>query len=78
MAKIHNSYKRIYICSRRWSWEFFKISYDNGNTDVTVAYAKDQDGKSKEPSKSAEYETMKTAVSNKTISIDFAAEIVVA
>lgn len=57
---------------------FFKISSDNGNTDVTVAYAKDQDGKSKEPSASAEYETMKTAVSNKTISIDFAAEIVVA
>lgn len=57
---------------------FFKISFDLHNTDVTVAYAKDQDGKSKEPSISAEYETMKRAVSNKTISIDFAAEIVVA
>lgn len=44
---------------------------------MTVAYAKDQDGKSKEPSTLDEYETMKNAVSNKTISIDFAAEIVV-
>lgn len=57
---------------------FFKISFDLHNTDVTVAYAKDQDGKSKEPSTSPEYETMKNAVSNKTISIDFTAEIVVA
>lgn len=57
---------------------FFKISYDLHNTDVTVAYAKDQDGKSKEPSTSAEYDTMKSAVSNKTISIDFEAVIVVA
>lgn len=57
---------------------FFKISYDLHNTDVTVAYAKDQDGKSKEPSISAEYDTMKSAVSNKTISIDFEAVIVVA
>ena len=56
---------------------FFKISFDLHNTDVTVAYAKDQDGKSKEPSTSAEYETMKKAVSNKTIIIDFTAEIVV-
>lgn len=58
--------------------KFFKISSDKDNTDVTVAYAKDQDGKSKEPSKPAEYENMKKAVSNKTISIDFAADIVVA
>ncbi len=57
--------------------KFFKISYDKDNTDVTVAYAKDQDGKSKEPSTSDEYDTMKKAVSNKTISIDFTAEIVV-
>lgn len=57
--------------------KFFKISYDD-NTDVTVAYAKDQDGKSKEPSTSVEYDTMKSAVSNKTISIDFEAVIVVA
>lgn len=56
---------------------FFKISCDY-NTDVTVAYAKDQDGKSKEPSASAEYDAMKNAVSNKTISIDFEAVIVVA
>ena len=40
-------------------------------TEVTVAYT------AKEPSTSAEYETMKTAVSGKTIGISFAAEIVV-
>lgn len=56
--------------------EFFKISYDKDNTDVTVAYAKDQDGKSKEPSTSTGYDTMKKAVSDETIYIDFAAEIV--
>lgn len=57
--------------------KFFKISYDKDNTDVTVAYAKDQDGKSKEPSTSTDYDTMKNAVSNTTIEIDFVAEIVV-
>lgn len=49
---------------------FFKISHDTTNSDVTVAYAK-------EPTTSAEYEIMKKAVSNKTIIIDFTAEIVV-
>lgn len=48
---------------------FFKISHDTGNTDVTVAYAK-------EPSKLDEYNIMVGAVSNKTIDISFAAEIV--
>lgn len=49
---------------------FFKISHDTINSDVTVAYAK-------EPTTSVEYEIMKKAVSNKTIIIDFTAEIVV-
>lgn len=49
--------------------DFFKISYDTGNTDVTVAYAK-------EPSTLAEYNTMVDAVKNKTIDISFTAEIV--
>ena len=40
-------------------------------TEVTVAYT------AKEPSTSAEYETMKAAVSGKSIGISFAAEIVV-
>lgn len=40
-------------------------------SDVTVEYT------AKEPSTSAEYDTMKTAVSGKTIGISFAAEIVV-
>lgn len=56
---------------------FFKISYDKDNTDVTVAYAKDSDGKSKEPSSPDEYETMKNAVKDQSITIDFKAEIVV-
>lgn len=49
--------------------DFFNISYDTTNSDVTVAYAN-------EPSTSAEYDAMKTAVSGKTIDISFAAEIV--
>lgn len=49
--------------------DFFKISHDTGNTDVTVAYAK-------EPSTLDEYNTMVNAVSGKTIDISFAAEIV--
>lgn len=49
--------------------DFFKISHDTGNTDVTVAYAK-------EPSTLDEYNTMMDAVSGKTIDISFAAEIV--
>lgn len=49
--------------------DFFKISHDTGNTDVTVAYAK-------EPSTLAEYNTMVDAVKNKTIDISFTAEIV--
>lgn len=49
--------------------DFFKISPDTGNTDVTVAYAK-------EPSKLQEYNDMVNAVSGKTIDISFAAEIV--
>lgn len=49
--------------------DFFKISHDTTNSDVTVAYAK-------EPSTSDEYDDMKTAVSGKTIDISFAAEIV--
>lgn len=49
--------------------DFFKISYDTGNTDVTVAYAK-------EPSTLDEYNTMVDDVKDKTIDISFAAEIV--
>ena len=56
--------------------EFFTISHDTATSDVTVAYAKDQEGKSKEPSTPDEYEIMKTAVSGKTIDISFTAEIV--
>lgn len=52
------------------SYDFFKISHDTTNSDVTVAYAN-------EPSTSAAYDAMKTAVSGKTIGISFAAEIVV-
>lgn len=48
---------------------FFKISFDLHNTDVTVAYAQ-------EPSTLAEYNTMVDAVKNKTIDISFTAEIV--
>lgn len=49
--------------------DFFKISHDTTNSNVTVEYAN-------EPSTSAEYDTMKTAVSGKTIDIKFEAEIV--
>lgn len=49
--------------------DFFKISDDTGNTDVTVAYAK-------EPSTLDEYNIMVGDVSGKTIDISFAAEIV--
>lgn len=49
--------------------DFFKISYDTGNTDVTVAYAK-------EPSTLDGYNTMVDDVKDKTIDISFAAEIV--
>lgn len=49
--------------------DFFKISHDTGNTDVTVAYAK-------EPSTLDEYNTMVEDVKDKTIDISFAAEIV--
>lgn len=49
--------------------DFFKISYDTGNTDVTVAYAK-------EPSTLDEYNTMVDDVKYKNIDISFAAEIV--
>ncbi len=51
--------------------EFFKISSDLHNTNVTVAYAQ-------EPSTSAEYDAMKAAVSGKNIDISFTAEIDVA
>lgn len=50
--------------------DFFKISHDTTNSDVTVAYAN-------EPSISAAYDAMKTDVFGKTIGISFAAEIVV-
>lgn len=56
--------------------DFFQISHDTTNSDVTVAYAKDQDGKSKEPSTSDDYEAMKNKVSGKTIGISFEAKIV--
>lgn len=49
--------------------DFFKISHDTGNTDVTVAYAK-------EPSTLDEYNIMEGAVSGKTIDISFEAKIV--
>lgn len=49
--------------------DFFKISHDTGNTDVTVAYAK-------EPSTLDEYNTMVDDVKDKTIDISFKAEIV--
>lgn len=51
------------------SGEFFKIAPDTVNTDVTVAYAT-------EPSTLEAYETMKSAVKDKSITISFAAEIV--
>ena len=54
---------------QKTSYDFFKISHDTSNTDVTVTYAQ-------EPSTSDEYDAMKTAVSGKTIDISFAAEIV--
>lgn len=49
--------------------DFFKISHDTSNTDVTVTYAQ-------EPSISDEYDAMKNDVSGKTITISFAAKIV--
>lgn len=49
--------------------DFFKISHETGNTDVTVAYAK-------EPTTLDEYNTMLGDVSGKTIDIKFEAEIV--
>lgn len=49
--------------------DFFKISHDTGDTDVTVAYAK-------EPSTLDEYNTMVDDVKDKTIDISFKAEIV--
>lgn len=48
--------------------EFFKISSDLHNTNVTVAYAN-------EPSTSDDYDAMKKAVSGKNINIRFEAEI---
>lgn len=51
--------------------DFFNISHDTTNSDVTVAYAN-------EPSKLDEYKTMVKAVSGKTIGISFAAKIVTA
>lgn len=49
--------------------DFFKISHDTTNSDVTVAYAQ-------EPSTLAEYNAMVDTVKNKTIDISFTAEIV--
>lgn len=49
--------------------DFFNISYDTTNSDVTVAYAN-------EPSTLAEYNIMVDDVKDKTIDISFAAEIV--
>lgn len=51
--------------------DFFNISHDTTNSDVTVAYAEGQ-----EPTSPAEYKTMNDAVSGKTIKISFAAKIV--
>lgn len=53
------------------TYDFFNISYDTTNSDVTVAYAN-------EPSKLDEYKIMEKAVSGKTIGISFAAKIVTA
>ena len=55
--------------NQKTSYDFFKISHDTSNTDVTVEYAQ-------EPSTSDDYDAMKIAVSGKTIDISFAAEIV--
>lgn len=49
--------------------DFFNISHDTGNTDVTVAYAN-------EPSTLDAYNNMVNAISGKTIDISFVAEIV--
>lgn len=49
--------------------DFFNISHDTTNSDVTVAYAN-------EPSTLAEYNIMVDDVKDKTIDISFAAEIV--
>lgn len=51
--------------------DFFNISHDTTNSDVTVAYAN-------EPSTLDAYEAMVKAVSGKTIGISFAAKIVTA
>lgn len=51
--------------------DFFKISHDTTNTDVTVAYAE-----GKEPSTLEAYNTMVDAVKDKPITISFKAEIV--
>lgn len=51
--------------------DFFNISQDTTNSDVTVAYAD-------EPSTLDEYKTMVDAVTGQTISISFAAKIVTA
>lgn len=51
--------------------DFFNISHDTTNSDVTVAYAD-------EPSTLDAYEAMVKAVSGKTIGISFAAKIVTA
>lgn len=51
--------------------DFFNISYDTTNSDVTVAYAD-------EPSTLDEYKTMLGAVTGQTISISFTAKIVTA
>lgn len=48
--------------------DFFKISHDTSNTDVTVTYAQ-------EPSTSDEYDAMKNDVSGKTITISFVAKL---
>lgn len=49
--------------------DFFKISHDTTNTDVTVAYAN-------EPSTLADYNAMKDAVNGQSITISFEAKIV--
>lgn len=51
--------------------DFFNISYDTTNSDVTVAYAD-------EPSTLDEYKTMLGVVTGQTISISFTAKIVTA
>lgn len=53
-------------------FDFFNIAYDTTNSDVTVAYAQEQ-----EPSTLADYNAMVDAVSNETIGISFEAVIAV-